>query len=167
MSSVSWTSPLLWRKRKTLVELVQRVAREINIPFTVGGGISSLGDVSALLHAGADKITINSAAVRNPELIDQLAAEFGSQCVVLAIDTNWLEESWRVYVHGGRTPTEKHTLTWAREAQERGVGEILLTSMIGDGTQEGFSVELTAAVADSLDIPVIASGGAGEDRTFH
>jgi cyclase len=100
-------------------------------------------------------------------LIDQLAAEFGSQCVVLAIDTNWLEDSWRVYVHGGRTPTEKHTLAWAREAQERGVGEILLTSMIGDGTQEGFSVELTAAVADSLDIPVIASGGAGEDRTFH
>jgi len=153
-------------KRKTLVDLVSRVAAELNLPFTVGGGISSIDDVSALLLAGADKISVNSSAVYNPSLIDQLAAEFGSQCVVVAIDSRYVAGKDIVYTHGGRTPTEKETLSWALEAQERGAGEILLTSMDHDGTKAGFANELTAKLSDALTIPVIASGGAGSMQDF-
>lgn len=148
-------------ERKTLLELVRRVAHAVNIPFTVGGGISSIADVSALLNAGADKVSINSSAVRNPALIDQLALEFGSQCVVVAIDTRCTGENHIVHTHGGRKPTELRTLEWAKEVENRGAGEILLTSMDTDGTKAGFALELTAAVSGAANIPVIASGGAG------
>ena len=153
-------------KRKTLVELVTRVAAELNLPFTVGGGISSIEDVSALLNAGADKISINSSAVYNPGLIDLLANEFGSQCVVLAVDSRCDNGRDIVYTHGGRTPTEKETLNWIKEAQERGAGEILLTSMDHDGTKAGFANNLNARVSDMVTIPVIASGGAGTMAHF-
>ena len=153
--------------RKTLVELVRNVARQINIPFTVGGGISSVKDVSALLNAGADKISINSSAVRRPELIDELALQFGSQCVVVAIDTKDYGNRNIVYTHGGRTPTEIVTEPWAWEVQERGAGEILLTSMDHDGTKAGFANELTAKISRKLHIPVIASGGAGNMEHFY
>ena len=153
-------------KRGTLVELVKNVAREINIPFTVGGGISSVEDASAVLNAGADKVSINSAAVRNPELVDQLALEFGSQFVVVAIDTKHTEKGHYIHTHGGRTPTEVETIPWSVEVQERGAGEILLTSMDHDGTKSGFANELTARISGSLHIPVIASGGAGTKEHF-
>ena len=153
-------------KRKTLVELVKKVAKEVNIPFTVGGGIKSVEDVAALLNAGADKISVNSAAVRNPNLINQLALEFGSQCVVLGLDTNIIENEWRVVTHGGRKPTPLKALNWAKEAQERGAGEILLTSMQGDGTKKGFSIDVTRIISTQLEIPVIASGGAGTMEHF-
>jgi cyclase len=172
-------------ERKTLIELVRNVAHTINIPFTVGGGISSVADVSALLNAGADKISINSSAVRNPDLINELALEFGSQCIVVAIDTRWinLEEGAGsaehgadtlndaeplapryehiVHTHGGRKPTILRTIAWAKEVEERGAGEILLTSMDTDGTKAGFALELTAQISGSANIPIIASGGAG------
>ena len=153
--------------RSTFLELVRKVAHTINIPFTVGGGISSIADVSALLHAGADKVSINSAAVRNPTLIDELAREFGSQCIVVAIDTRLIPASEGalpehiVHTHGGRKPTDLRTLAWAKEVEERGAGEILLTSMDTDGTKNGFALELTAAISSRASIPVIASGGAG------
>jgi cyclase len=153
-------------KRKTLIELVSRVANQINIPFTVGGGISSLKDVSKLLNAGADKVSINSSAVNNPDLIDTLAKEFGSQCIVIAIDTKLHEQVNKVHTHGGKKPTDLNTLTWAKEVQERGAGEILLTSMDHDGTKAGFACELTGLVSGSLTIPVIASGGAGTMEHF-
>ncbi|MDZ7605643.1 MAG: imidazole glycerol phosphate synthase subunit HisF [Cyclobacteriaceae bacterium] len=153
--------------RKTLVELVRRVAKQINIPFTVGGGISTVQDVSALLNAGADKISVNSSAVRRPELVDELALQFGSQCVVVAIDTKNYGERNIVHTHGGRTPTEIITESWAREVQERGAGEILLTSMDHDGTKAGFAIELTAKISGALHIPVIASGGAGTMEHFY
>lgn len=153
-------------KRKTLVELVNRVAAELNLPFTVGGGISSVEDVSALLNAGADKISVNSSAVYNPGLIDLLANEFGSQCVVAAIDSRHIGGKDNVYTHGGRTPTDKDTLSWALEAQERGAGEILLTSMDHDGTKAGFANELTAQLSEALTIPIVASGGAGSMEHF-
>ncbi len=153
--------------RKTLVELVRNVARQINIPFTVGGGISSIQDVSALLNAGADKISINSSAVRRPELINELALQFGSQCVVVAIDTKDYGNRNLVHTHGGRTPTEIITESWAYEVQERGAGEILLTSMDHDGTKAGFANELTAKISRKLHIPVIASGGAGTMEHFY
>ncbi len=153
-------------ERKTLVELVRNVARQINIPFTVGGGISSVADVSALLNAGADKISVNSSAVRDPALIDRLALEFGSQCVVVAIDTKNYAGTNRVHTHGGRTPTEIITERWSHEVQERGAGEILLTSMDHDGTKAGFANELTAGISKALKIPVIASGGAGKVEHF-
>jgi cyclase len=149
-------------KRKTLVELVKRVSAEINIPFTVGGGIISMQDVSSLLNAGADKISINTAAIQEPFLIDQLAREFGSQCVVVAIDTKKYDQEDKVHIHGGRTPTEIRTLEWVREVESRGGGEILLTSMDHDGTKNGFAIELTAKVSSMVSIPVIASGGAGK-----
>ncbi|TAE45358.1 MAG: imidazole glycerol phosphate synthase subunit HisF, partial [Bacteroidetes bacterium] len=152
--------------RDTLVDLVRRVAQKINIPFTVGGGIRSIADVSRLLDAGADKISVNSAAVRRPELVDELAAEFGSQCVVVAIDTHEIEGEWRVFTHGGRTATSLRTLDWAYEVQERGAGEILLTSMASDGTKAGFSLDITARVSEALHIPLIASGGAGTPLHF-
>ncbi|WP_420148495.1 imidazole glycerol phosphate synthase subunit HisF [Spirosoma sp.] len=148
-------------ERKTLIELVRNVAHTINIPFTVGGGISSVADVSALLNAGADKISINSSAVRNPDLINELALEFGSQCIVVAIDTRYVDSEHIVHTHGGRKPTTLRTIAWAREIEERGAGEILLTSMDTDGTKAGFALELTAQISGAANIPVIASGGAG------
>lgn len=153
--------------RKTLVDLVRNVAKQINIPFTVGGGISSVNDVSALLNAGADKISINSSAVRRPELIDELALQFGSQCVVVAIDTKDYGDRNMVHTHGGRKPTEVETELWAHEIQERGAGEILLTSMDHDGTKAGFADELTAKISKKLNIPIIASGGAGNMEHFY
>ena len=148
-------------ERKTLIDLVRNVAHTINIPFTVGGGISSVADVSALLNAGADKISINSSAVRNPDLINELALEFGSQCVVVAIDTRYVDGEHIVHTHGGRKPTELRTIAWAKEVENRGAGEILLTSMDTDGTKAGFALELTAQISGAANIPVIASGGAG------
>lgn len=153
-------------KRKTMVELVRRVASRINIPFTVGGGISSIEDVSALLNAGADKISINSSAVKDPSLIDRLALEFGSQCVVVAIDTRLYSGKSRVHTHGGTKPTEIDTFEWAREIEQRGAGEILLTSMDHDGTKNGFANEITSRISQTANIPVIASGGAGKMEHF-
>ncbi len=153
-------------KRKTLISLVQEVARQVNIPFTVGGGISSVRDVSALLNAGADKISVNTSAIKNPGLVDELALEFGSQCVVVAIDTKSYAHENRVHTHGGRRPTDIITEKWAYEVQERGAGEILLTSMDHDGTKAGFANDLTAGISKSLHIPVIASGGAGKMEHF-
>ncbi|NOY97389.1 MAG: imidazole glycerol phosphate synthase subunit HisF [Chlorobi bacterium] len=153
--------------RKTFVELVKRIARHINIPFTVGGGISELKDAEKLLSAGADKISINSSAVRNPKLIDDMALNFGSQFVVVAIDARGDENDyWTVTVNGGRIPTEKELFSWAKEAEGRGAGEILFTSMNHDGTKKGFANQQLARLADSLRIPVIASGGAGNMSHF-
>lgn len=153
--------------RKTLIDLVKDVARHVNIPFTVGGGISSIADVSALLNAGADKVSINSSAVRNPKLVDELSLHFGSQCIIVAIDTRFVEGKHWVHTHGGRKITEIQTIPWAKEVQERGAGEILLTSMDADGTKNGFANELTAAISGNLSIPVIASGGAGTMEHFY
>jgi imidazole glycerol-phosphate synthase subunit HisF len=153
-------------KRKTLVSLVEKIAENINIPFTVGGGIGSVEDVRALLSAGADKVSINSSAVKNPDLINELANAFGSQCVVLAIDTNTKAGEWMVHVNGGRTATKIKTTDWAKEAEKRGAGEILLTSMQNDGTKNGFAIELTKLVSGNVNIPVIASGGAGNMQHF-
>jgi imidazole glycerol-phosphate synthase subunit HisF len=152
--------------RKTFVELVKRIAREINIPFTVGGGISELKDADALLSAGADKVSINSAAVRNPKLIDDLALNFGSQFVVVAIDAKNYNNHWTVTVNGGRIPTEKELFSWAKEAENRGAGEILFTSMDHDGTKNGFANPELAQMAGMLKIPIIASGGAGNMEHF-
>jgi cyclase len=154
--------------RKTLVNLVREVARHVNIPFTVGGGISSISDVSALLNAGADKVSINSSAVRRPELVDELALAFGSQCIIVAIDTRFEPAAGLdfVHTHGGRRITELKTLEWAREIENRGAGEILLTSMDADGTKAGFACELTARVSSAASIPIIASGGAGTMEHF-
>ena len=151
--------------RKTLVKLVENVASAINIPFTVGGGISSIEDVDALLNAGADKVSVNTSAVKNPGLIDELAKQFGSQCVVVAIDTK-KEDDWRVHTHGGRIPTPIYTKNWLKEIQERGGGEILLTSMDHDGTKNGFALDITEWCSLNLSIPVIASGGAGKMPDF-
>ena len=153
-------------KRKTLSELVTRIARHINIPFTVGGGISSVEDVSLLLDCGADKISVNSAAVRRPELIQELAGRFGSQCVVLAIDTKCIDGEWYVFLNGGRIPTELKTVDWAKQAVAQGAGEILLTSMNNDGTKDGFALDITRAVSEAVNVPVIASGGAGNMQHF-
>ncbi len=153
-------------KRKTLSDLVKRIAQNLNIPFTVGGGINSIGDVAVLLDSGADKISINTAAVKRPELITELAKGFGSQFVVLAVDTRFDGKDWLVYLNGGRTATEIKTLDWVKEAQERGAGEILLTSMNHDGTKNGFALDLTAKVSEMLKIPIIASGGAGNSEHF-
>ncbi len=154
-------------KRKTVAELVCRVAQQINIPFTVGGGITSVDDVAVLLDNGADKVSINSAAYRNPELISQLAKRFGSQCVVLAVDAKrCIDGVTRVFLSGGREQTETDTLIWIEEAVNRGAGEILLTSMDHDGTKSGFAVELTRLVSERVKVPVIASGGAGKAEHF-
>lgn len=152
--------------RKTFAGLVERIAAEINIPFTVGGGINRIEDVALLLKAGADKITVNSAAVRRPDLISEISGEFGSQCVVVAIDTNLIDCQWMVFVDGGRTPVNLRTLGWAEKVAELGAGEILLTSMQKDGTKDGFSVDITADVSALVNIPVIASGGAGTMEHF-
>jgi len=154
-------------ERKTFVELVRRIAREINIPFTVGGGISELADSEILLSAGADKISINSSAVRDPYLINKIARDFGSQFVVVAIDARGNDdEQWTVTVNGGRIETDKELFSWAKEAEERGAGEILFTSMNHDGTKNGFANEQLAKLSGMLKIPVIASGGAGRKEHF-
>ncbi len=147
--------------RKTFVDLVKRIAKNLNIPFTVGGGINELKDIEALLSAGADKVSINSAAIRNPELIDQMALNFGSQFVVVAIDAKETNGEWISYINGGRIPTDKELFNWAKEAENRGAGEILFTSMNHDGTKNGFACEALARMSEQLSIPVIASGGAG------
>ncbi len=147
--------------RKTFTELVERIAEAINIPFTVGGGISTVEDAGRMLKAGADKVSVNSAAVRNPQLISDLAAKYGSQFVVVAIDAKRIDGRWVVTTHGGRTPTDKELFSWAREAQERGAGEILFTSMDHDGTRNGYPCDTFAALSAELSIPIIASGGAG------
>jgi len=152
--------------RKTFAELVKQIAFNINIPFTVGGGVRTIQDVSLLLDAGADKITINSAAVANPNLIDQLAREFGSQCIVLAVDANCKSEDCFVYTHGGRRRTNIRVDQWVKDATDRGAGEVLLTSMNHDGTKGGFAVELTRKISGNLPVPVIASGGAGNPDHF-
>ena len=153
-------------KRKTLSELVTRISKHINIPFTVGGGISSVEDVSVLLNCGADKISVNTAAVKRPELIRELAGRFGSQCVVLAIDTKEIDGEWYVFLNGGRVPTRIKTLEWARQAVALGAGEILLTSMDHDGTKNGFGIDITRRVSEAVNVPVIASGGAGTMEHF-
>jgi cyclase len=154
-------------KRKTLRELVNRIAHHINIPFTVGGGISSVEDVSLLLQNGADKISVNTSAFRRPELISELAKEFGSQCVVLAIDTKQEEDGqWYVYLNGGRVKTDVLCADWASEGVDRGAGEILLTSMNNDGTKKGFALDIIRELAGSLTVPVIASGGGGTKEHF-
>lgn len=152
--------------RKTLVDLVERIAQEINIPFTVGGGISSVDDALALSKAGADKISINSSAVKNPQLIVDLKERFGSQFVVVAIDTKNVDCVWKVFTKGGTFETDLKTLDWAKKAEDLGAGEILLTSMNSDGTKDGFDIEVTKAVSASVNIPVIASGGAGKVEHF-
>ena len=154
-------------KRKTLSELVNRIAHHINIPFTVGGGISSVEDVSVLLQNGADKISVNTSAFKRPDLIRELALEFGSQCVVLAIDTKKEADGhWYVYLNGGRTRTEIRCEDWARQAVDLGAGEILLTSMNNDGTKEGFALDITKTLSTTLPVPIIASGGAGTMQHF-
>jgi cyclase len=153
-------------KRRKLVTLVEKIALNVNIPFTVGGGIRDMEDVRQLLDSGADKITINSAAVRHPNLIDQLSDSFGNQCVVLAIDTKFIDDKWLVYIDGGRTPTQMEAHPWAKEAVKRGIGEILLTSMNHDGTKRGFALDLTKLFSESLSVPIIASGGAGTIQHF-
>lgn len=153
-------------KRKTLAALVKEIARHINIPFTVGGGISSVEDVGPLLEAGADKVSINSSAVKNPELINDLSNAFGTQCIVLAIDARKVLNQWCVHTHGGKQPTDKKLFSWAKEGQERGAGEILFTSMDNDGTKSGFAVDPLEKLNALLSIPVIASGGAGNMEHF-
>jgi cyclase len=148
-------------KRETMVKLARRTADEVFIPFTIGGGIRSVEDAQAVLDAGADKVSVNSAAVQRPELIGELAEVFGAQCVVMAIDARRVSSGYEVFVNGGRTPTARNAIEWAREGVERGAGEILLTSMDRDGTEDGYELALTRLVADAVDVPVIASGGAG------
>jgi cyclase len=152
--------------RKTILKLVERVAYEINIPFTVGGGISKIEDVGAIIRAGADKISLNTSAVKNPLFITEIAAEYGSQCVTVAIDTAFANNRWEVFINGGRTPAGLKTVNWAIEAERLGAGEILLTSMLGDGTKNGFSIDITHSVSKAVNIPVIASGGAGRMEHF-
>jgi len=153
-------------KRKTFVSLVEKIAAEINLPFTVGGGISSVEDVAALIKAGADKISVNTSAFNDPGLITTVAQQFGSQCVVVAIDTKLVDSEWVVYLNGGRIPTPVKTLDWAIQAEKAGAGEILLTSMNNDGTKDGFAIDITRDVTNALKIPVIASGGAGKMEHF-
>ena len=153
-------------KRKTLVMLVEKIAKKINVPFTVGGGINGIEDVAAVINAGADKVSINTAAVKRPEFIKEIAGEFGSQCVVVAIDTGFSGDEWIVFINGGRTPTWLKATEWALTAENLGAGEILLTSMNSDGTKNGFSLDITAAITKLTNIPVIASGGAGTMEHF-
>lgn len=153
-------------KRKTLVKLIRDIATHINIPFTVGGGINTVEDVSVLLENGADKIAINTSAVKNPALINELAKNFGSQCIVVAIDAKIIDGHWKVVTHGGRSSTTLLTIEWAKEVTQRGAGEILLTSMENDGTKAGFAIDITREVTNSVAIPLIASGGAGSMKHF-
>ena len=154
------------QKRKTLADLVLKVAAAIDIPFTVGGGISSVEDVEILLQNGADKVSINSAAVKNPALINACAEQFGSQCVVIAIDAKQINGQWKVHLVGGKVPTELNLFDWAKEVAERGAGEILFTSMDHDGTKEGFANQALAQLSEEVNIPIIASGGAGKSSHF-
>lgn len=153
-------------QRKTLYDLVRRVARQVTIPFTVGGGISAIKDVAPLLEAGADKVSINSAAVARPDVIDELSGAFGSQCIILAIDAKKIENQWVVHTHGGKKVSDRKLFSWAKEAQERGAGEILFTSMDHDGTKAGFAIDPLAKMNQLLSVPVIASGGAGKPMDF-
>lgn len=153
-------------ERQTTLDMVRRVADSIFIPFCVGGGIRTIEDIRDTLLAGADKVSINSAAVKNPRLINEGAWAFGSQCIVVAIDPRWIDGDWVVHINGGRVPTARKAIEWAREVEDRGAGEILLTSMDRDGTKSGYDIELTAAVAEAVSIPVIASGGAGRKEHF-
>jgi len=148
-------------KRKTFVELVKRVAQNVSIPFTIGGGIATVDDVSVLLANGADKVSLNTAAVKNPQLLSELAREFGSQRIVLALDTKHINGDWYVYINGGELATEIRAIDWAKQAVSLGVSEILLTSMDHDGTKDGFALDITRAIAEAVNVPVIASGGAG------
>ena len=156
-----------FEKRKIILDVVKNTAEQVFMPLTVGGGIKSLEDIRALLNAGADKISLNTSAVENPKLIQDAAKQFGSQCIVVAIDAKRKANSWEVYTHGGRTATGKDAVKWAKQAQKLGAGEILLTSMDRDGTKNGYDLELTAAITKALTIPVIASGGAGELKHFY
>ncbi len=153
-------------KRKTLGELVKKVAAEINIPFTVGGGINSVEDIAVLLKSGADKVSINTCAVKNPQILLDAAKNFGSQCVVVAIDAKKVNLDWKVFLNGGRTATDLDAVEWAKKVVDLGAGEILLTSINADGTREGFEIELTRRVSESVNVPVIASGGAGKIEHF-
>jgi imidazole glycerol-phosphate synthase subunit HisF len=153
-------------KRKTLASLVEKIAKEINIPFTVGGGINSVEDAIAIIKAGADKVSINSSAVKNPQLITAIANQFGSQAVVVAIDTKYENDEWFVYVSGGKIPTGLKTIDWAKQAVALGAGEILLTSMNNDGTKNGFAIDITKAASEAVNVPIIASGGAGKQEHF-
>lgn len=153
-------------RRKTLADLVLRVAEKVNIPFTVGGGISSVEDVDMLLQNGADKVSINSSAVKNPDLINTLAAKFGSQCITVAIDAKQVDGTWLVHLVGGKVPTEIDLFEWAKEVEQRGAGEILFTSMDHDGTKDGFANEALAKLSSEVNIPIIASGGAGTIQHF-
>ncbi len=153
-------------RRKTLADLVLRVASQVNIPFTVGGGISSVADVDILLQNGADKVSINSSAVKRPELINELVAKFGSQCIVVAIDAKRIDGEWIVHLVGGKVPTTLNLFDWAKEVESRGAGEILFTSMDNDGTKDGFANTALARLSDELNIPIIASGGAGTMQHF-
>ncbi|WP_298539309.1 imidazole glycerol phosphate synthase subunit HisF [uncultured Aquimarina sp.] len=153
-------------RRKTLADLVLRVAEKVNIPFTVGGGISSIEDVDILLQNGADKVSVNSSAVKNPQLINDLAGKFGSQCITVAIDAKQIEGTWKVHLVGGKVPTELDLFDWAKEVEERGAGEILFTSMDNDGTKDGFANKALARLSEELNIPIIASGGAGNMQHF-
>jgi cyclase len=153
--------------RNTTLDMVRHVADTIFIPFCVGGGIRTLEDIRATLLAGADKVSINSAAVRDPDLIDKGAWGFGSQCIVVAIDPKRVDDKWEVFINGGRVPTGKDAVEWAREVEQRGAGEILLTSMDRDGTKDGYNIELTCTIASAVSIPVIASGGAGKMEHFY
>ena len=153
-------------RRSTLIDLVRKVAAAINIPFTVGGGISSVADVDVLLRNGADKISINSSAVKTPDLINEIAAKYGSQCVVVAIDAKQIEGDWIVHLVGGKVPTDLNLFDWAKEVEQRGAGEILFTSMNNDGTKNGFANEALAKLSEIVNIPIIASGGAGTMEHF-
>ncbi len=153
-------------RRKTLANLVLRVAERVNIPFTVGGGISSIEDVDILLQNGADKVSINSSAVKNPQLINDLAGKFGSQCITVAIDAKQIDDTWKVHLVGGKVPTELDLFDWAKEVEKRGAGEILFTSMDNDGTKDGFANKALSRLSSTLNIPIIASGGAGTIQHF-
>ena len=153
-------------RRSTLIDLVRKVAAAINIPFTVGGGISSVADVDVLLRNGADKISINSSAVKTPDLINEIAAKYGSQCVVVAIDAKQIDGNWIVHLVGGKVPTDLNLFDWAKEVEQRGAGEILFTSMNNDGTKNGFANEALAKLSEIVNIPIIASGGAGTMEHF-
>ena len=153
-------------RRRTLVDMVRDVAAQVNIPFTVGGGISSVADVDVLLQNGADKVSVNSSAVKRPELVNELAQKFGSQCVVVAIDAKQIDGEWIVHLVGGKVPTELNLFDWAKEVEQRGAGEILFTSMNNDGTKDGFANEALARLSEELNIPIIASGGAGNVQHF-
>lgn len=153
-------------RRKTLAKLVERVAERINIPFTVGGGISSIEDVALLLNSGADKVSINSAAVKNPALITQISKRFGNQCVVVAIDAKLIQDQWKVHLIGGKQATDIDLFDWAKQVEELGAGEILFTSMNNDGTKAGFANEALAKLSNLVNIPIIASGGAGTEEHF-